>query len=71
MVELRDYQVKAIADINALWPSARSIILQMATGAGKTITASALLRGSSSPFPTLWSGGWCIRATCGNRQPRL
>ena len=59
MVELRDYQVKAIADINALWPSARSIILQMATGAGKTITASALLRREFESIPNLVVG-WMV-----------
>lgn len=44
MVELRDYQSKAIGEIDALWPSTRATILQMATGTGKTITATAWLR---------------------------
>ena len=43
-VVLRDYQQAAVAEIDALWPSTRSIVLQMATGAGKTVTAAAWLR---------------------------
>ena len=67
MVELRDYQVKAIDDINALWPSARSVILQMATGAGKTITASALLRGELDSNPDLVVG-WMVHTGHLRRQ---
>ena len=44
MIELRDYQQDAIAEIDALWPSTQAIILQMPTGAGKTITAASWLR---------------------------
>lgn len=60
MVELRDYQVKAIDDINDLWSSAiRSTILQMATGAGKTITAAALIRGMFESNPNMVVG-WMV-----------
>lgn len=43
MIELRDYQEEAIAEIDSLWPSTQAIILQMPTGSGKTITAAAWL----------------------------
>ena len=44
MFELRDYQHAAIGEIDALWPSTRSTILEMVTGAGKTVTTAAWLR---------------------------
>ena len=44
MLELRDYQQRAIAEIDALWPSKRAVILQMPTGAGKTVVVAAWLR---------------------------
>ena len=44
LVELRDYQQAAVEEIDVLWPSTRSIVLQMVTGAGKTITAAAWIR---------------------------
>ena len=43
-VELRDYQQAAVEEIDVLWPSARSIVLQMVTGAGKTFSAAAWIR---------------------------
>ena len=67
MVELRDYQVEAIDDINALWPSVRSIILQMATGAGKTLTASALIRGLFEANPNIVVG-WMVHTGFLRRQ---
>ena len=44
MMELRDYQRDALAELDALWLTHRAVILQMPTGAGKTITAAAWLR---------------------------
>ena len=41
MIDLRDYQVDAIKEIDALWPTHRSIILCLPTGTGKTITAAS------------------------------
>lgn len=40
-MELRDYQAAAMDELEALWGTRRAVILQMGTGAGKTVTAAA------------------------------
>ena len=59
MIELRDYQRDAIAKLDELWPDHRAIILQMTTGAGKTVTTAAWLHEILSRQPNTIVG-WMV-----------
>lgn len=49
-MELRDYQIKAIADVYAAWEKGhRNVLLQLATGAGKTVTFSHIIANNPKP----------------------
>jgi len=43
MLELRDYQKQAIADVEQALQLHRRVVLGMPTGAGKTVTAAAMI----------------------------
>lgn len=59
MIELRDYQSAAIAELDELWPDHRAIILEMTTGAGKTVTTAAWLDVIFGRQPNT-VGGWMV-----------
>ncbi len=59
LLELRDYQVDAVQRIHAEWVYTRAVILEMFTGAGKTITASALSRDIFAARPNAIVG-WMV-----------
>lgn len=59
MIELRDYQRDAIAELDALWPTHRATILAMSTGSGKTVTTAAWLHGIFGRQPNT-VGGWMV-----------
>ena len=59
MIELRDYQAEAIAKLDELWPTHRAIILEMTTGAGKTVTTAAWLDVIFGRQPNT-VGGWMV-----------
>ena len=59
MIELRDYQQDAIAELDKLWPTHRATILGMPTGAGKTVTTAAWLDGIFGRQPNT-VGGWMV-----------
>ena len=59
MIELRDYQSAAIAELDALWPTHRATILEICTGGGKTATTAAWLHGIFGRHPNT-VGGWMV-----------
>ena len=59
MIELRDYQRDAIAELDKLWADHRAIILEMTTGAGKTVTTAAWLDVIIGRQPNT-IGGWMV-----------
>lgn len=44
MVQLRDYQERAIADVYAAWGRGKRVLLQLPTGGGKTVIFSEIAR---------------------------
>lgn len=51
LVNLRPYQKQAIADVRAALERSGSVVLQMPTGSGKTVTAAEFIRQESAKGP--------------------
>jgi DNA repair protein RadD len=54
MIELRPYQQRAIDDAREAYRTCRSVLFQLPTGGGKTVTASTVVHGAAQKRNAVW-----------------
>lgn len=54
MIQLRPYQAQAIDEARQAYRTVRSVLFQLPTGAGKTVTASTVVRGAAQKRNPVW-----------------